>query len=78
MNLLMEDSKKMKLAAFILCLLGTIASGWLLVPLCWCIPMTVCVYKAYKGERFLSTGFKVCTLLFVSLIGGILLLCDND
>ena len=68
----------MKLAAFILCLLSTIAMGWLLIPLCWCIPMTVSVYKAYKGEKDLSTGFKVCTLLFVNLVGGILLLCDND
>ena len=49
----------MKLAAFILCLLSTIAMGWLLIPLCWCIPMTVSVYKAYKGKKDLSTGFKV-------------------
>ncbi len=49
----------MKLAAFILCLLCTIGMGWLLIPLCWCIPMTVSVYKAYKGEKTLSVGFKV-------------------
>lgn len=68
----------MKLAAFILCLLSTIAMGWMLIPLCWCIPMTVSVYKAYKCEKTLGTGFKICILLFVNLIGGILLLCDND
>lgn len=68
----------MKLAAFILCLLSTIAMGWMLIPLCWCIPMTVSVYKAYKCEKTLGTGFKICTSLFVNLIGGILLLCDND
>ncbi len=68
----------MKIAAFIFCLLSTIAYGWLLIPLIWCIPMTIKVYKAYKGEVTLSVGFKVCTLLFVSLIGGILLLCDKD
>ena len=68
----------MKLVAFILCLLSTIAMGWLLIPLCWRIPITVSVYKAYKGEKDLSTDFKVCTLLFVNLIGGILLLCDKD
>ncbi len=68
----------MKLAAFIFCLIGTITMGWTLIPLCWCIPMTISVYKAYKGEKELGVGFKVCTLLFVSLIGGILLLCDND
>lgn len=68
----------MKLAAFILCLLTTIATGWCLIPLCWCIPMTIKVYKAYKGTTTLSTGFNVCVLLFVNLIAGILLLCDPD
>lgn len=68
----------MKLAAFIFCLLGTITVGWLLIPLLWCVPMTIMVYKAYKGELELSTSFNICVLLFVSLIAGILLLCDND
>lgn len=68
----------MKTAAFILCLLSTIAMGILLVPLCWCIPMTVSIYRASKGENKLSTGFKVCTLIFVNFIAGILLLCDKN
>ncbi len=68
----------MKLAAFILCLINTVAVGWALIPLIWMIPMTVSVYKAYKGEKELSTGFNVCVLLFVSLIGGILLLVDGE
>lgn len=67
----------MKLAAFILCLITTIVSGFALIPLIWYIPMTIHVYKAYKGEEDLSVGFKVCVLLFVNLIGGILLLCDD-
>jgi len=68
----------MKLAAFVLCLLSTIAMGVCLIPLCWCIPMTISVYKAYKGEKVLTVGFNVCVLIFVSFIAGILLLCDND
>ena len=68
----------MKLAAFILCLLSTIAMGWMLIPLLWCVPMTILVYKAYKGESTLSTGFNICVLLFLNLIAGILLLIDND
>ncbi len=68
----------MKLAAFILCLLSTISMGFFIIPLAWCIPMTIKVYKAYKGETELSTGFDVCVLLFVNLIGGILLLCDDE
>lgn len=70
--------RKMKLAAFVFCLISTIAMGWCLIPLAWCIPMTVAVYNAYKYNKPLSVGFKVCTLIFVSLIGGILLLCDSE
>ena len=67
----------MKLAAFILYLLSTIAMGILIVPLLWCVLMTISVYKYYKGDKILRVGFKVCTLLFVSLIGGVILLCDD-
>ncbi|MFA7222499.1 MAG: hypothetical protein WC148_03095 [Bacilli bacterium] len=68
----------MKLAAFVLCLLATIVSGVVLIPLCWCIPMTIKVYHAYKDGTPLSTGFNVCVLLFVSMIAGILLLVDEN
>ncbi len=68
----------MKLAAFIFCLIGTICMGWTIIPLIWCIPMTVRVYRYYKGTADCGVGFKVCTLLFVSFIGGILLLCAPD
>lgn len=43
----------MKLAAFILYLLSTIAMGILIVPLLWCAPMTISVYKYYKGDKIL-------------------------
>lgn len=68
----------MKLAAFILCLITTITSGFFLIPLIWTIPMTIKVYKAYQGEEQLSVGFDVCVLLFVNMIAGILLLVDNE
>lgn len=72
------EVEKMKLAAFILCIISCVSVGWLLVPLAWQIPITINVYKAYKGEKVLSTGAKVCTLIFGNLISGILLLCDKD
>lgn len=68
----------MKFAAFIFCLLSCVFIGWAIITLAWCIPMTVSVYKAYKGEKELSTGFKVCVLIFCNFIAGILLLCDTD
>ena len=49
-----------------------------LVPLTWCIPMTAIIISKIKHSEKIGTGLKVCTLLFVSLISGILLLCRND
>ena len=53
----------------------TIAS---IVPLAWVIPMTVVFCrKVSNGER-IGIGFKICTLLFVNTIAGILMLCASD
>lgn len=57
--------------------LGVIFAIISLVPLIWSIPMTIRCFKAMKDGRPLSTAFKVCTLIFVNLVAGILLLCDN-
>lgn len=39
--------------------------------------MTVSYWHAVEENRPVSTGFKVCTLIFVNIIAGILMLCDN-
>lgn len=67
-------------AAKIFMILGTIATGLslYLIPLAWCIPMTVIYFKKLKNNEPIGTGFKVCSLIFVSLIGGILMLCDKE
>ncbi len=49
-----------------------------LIPLAWCIPMTVSVNRKLKNGEPISTALKVCTMLFVSLIAGIMLLCMSD
>lgn len=49
-----------------------------LIPLCWTIPMTVIYCRAVKENRPVSIAFKICSLLFVSQIAGILMLVDND
>ena len=47
------------------------------ISLAWCLPMTISYCdKVNRGDR-ISTGFKVCALLFVNTIAGILMLCDN-
>lgn len=72
-----KESNILRWIAFGFMLLSTIAMGCFLIPLCWCIPMTIHVYRQIKAKEPISVGFKICTLLFVSVISGILLLCDN-
>ena len=42
----------MKLGAFVLCLISTILMGIAIIPLIWCIPMTIKVYRAYRDNDF--------------------------
>lgn len=66
-------------AAKVFMILGCVFSGfYLLIPLLWTIPMTVYYFGRIKNGLPVGTGFKICSLLFVSLVGGILMLCDSD
>ncbi len=65
-------------AAKVFLILGCIAQGWLLLPLAWCLPITISICGRMKRNEPVGTGLKVCALLFVNLIAGILLLCRND
>ena len=66
------------IAAKIFLILGCVAQGWLLLPLAWCLPITISACNKMKNNEPVGTGLKVCSLLFVNLIGGILLLCRSD
>jgi len=50
----------------------------ILITLAWQVPMTVSYWKNVHDGMGGSTGFKVCTLIFVSTISGILMLCDKE
>lgn len=69
-----DNDKTLRQVAFILNLVTTIGVGWMLIPLAWMIPMTVISYGIYKGTKKNTTTFAVCTLIFVNLVSGILLL----
>ncbi len=73
-----EDSDTVELLAKIFMIISCIASGWLIIPLAWMIPMTVHVFKSCKYNLHMGTGFKICVLIFQSLIAGIALLCRNE
>lgn len=67
----------LRLIAFILCVISTVALCWAIIPLAWMIPMTVHCWGIYKRKKENTTVFGVCTLIFVNLIGGILLLVST-
>lgn len=66
------------IAVKVLLILATVAQGWMLIPLAWCIPMTISYFNSIKENRPVSMALKICTLLFVSQIAGILMLCDQE
>ena len=65
-------------AAKILMIISTVVMGLYLIPLAWCLPMTISYCKKLKNNEPVSMAFKICTLLFVNTISGILMLCDKD
>jgi hypothetical protein len=69
-----DNDKTLYLVAYILNLITTVCVGWTVIPLAWMIPMTVISYGIYKGTKKNTVAFGVCTLLFLNLISGILLL----
>ncbi len=66
------------IAAKIFLIIGCLAQGWLLIPLIWMLPITISIFGRMKRGESVGAGLKVCALLFVNLIGGILLLCRSD
>ncbi len=48
-----------------------------LVALLWVVPMTVYYFKSMKKKEPVGMAFKVCTLIFVNVIPGVLMLCDT-
>lgn len=67
----------LRLVAFILALISTITMGFAVIPLAWMIPMTVMTWQIYKGKRANTVGFDVCSLIFLNLVSGILLLVST-
>lgn len=76
-EMMSSTDQSLRLAAFVFCIISAVASCWLIIPLAWMIPMCVRSWGIYKGKKPNTTAFGVCTLIFVSLVGGILLLCSR-
>jgi hypothetical protein len=51
--------------------------GFGIIAAAWFVPMTILTHKAAKGP-YKHTALAVCTLLFVNIISGILMLVDDS
>lgn len=72
-----DTDRNLRLVAFIFCILSLVGSCVFIIPLAWMIPMSVISWGIYKGTKANTVAFDVCTLIFCSLVAGILLLCSN-
>ncbi len=72
-----DTDRTLRLIAFIWNIFCTVACAILLIPLAWMIPMTVHTYGIYKGTKPNTVAFGVCTLLFIGVVSGVLLLCSS-
>lgn len=79
-NLPTETDNVLEIIIKVFLVLGCLSLGWLLIPLIWCIPLTVIVFNRLGKKKKIGVGIKICVLLFVNLVAGICLLCmeTND
>lgn len=72
-----ETDRTLRMVAFVFCILSTIATCWLVIPLIWMVPMSVICWRIYQGTKPNTVAFDICTLIFLSMIAGILLLISK-
>ena len=70
-----EDRSTLGTIALVFAIISCVIMGFALFPLAWAVPMTVSMSRKLKNGQPISVGFKVCTLLFLNSVSGILLLC---
>ena len=74
-----QEKNGLRTAAKVFMILGCVFTAfYFLIPLCWTVPMTVSYCRRSAQGIPIGTGFKVCSLLFVNLVAGILMLCDDN
>lgn len=73
-----NSNETLRLIAKVFMVIACVVSGVFILPLIWMIPMTVSYWNKCGKNEQVGIGFKVCTLIFVSVIAGILMLCDNE
>ena len=74
-----SESNGLKIAAKVFLILGAVVNLYTMwFSFIWSIPMIIIYFnKVKKGEK-IGIGFKIGCMLLVSMIGGILMLCDKE
>lgn len=72
-----DTDRTLRLIAFVFSVVSLVVFAPAIFPLIWAIPMTVITWGIYKGKKRNTTAFAVCSLLFLSIVSGILLLCSH-
>ena len=74
-----NESKGLKIAAKVFLILGAVLNLYSIwFSFIWSIPMIIIYFtKVKKGEK-IGIGFKIGCMLLVSMIGGIIMLCDKE
>ena len=62
----------------VFCIISTVIGGFLIIPLCWMLPMTISINNSIKEDREISLAMKICTMLFVNLLAGLFLLLADE
>ena len=71
-----DDTMETLVKVFLI--LGCISIGWALIPLAWCIPITLKIFNAFRDRTPIGIGLKICALILVSPIAGIILLIMDE
>ena len=71
-------NKTLGIIAKVFLIIGVICTAWCLIPLAWTLPITIKINNRINKNEPVGTGLKVCALLFVNTVAGILLLCRKD
>jgi len=63
---------------FIFMIISTIYLATFIIPLFWCIPMTITYWNKIQKNEKVNITFKICSLIFMGIIPGLLMLFEDE
>ena len=74
-----SESNGLKIAAKVFLILGAVVNLYTMwFSFIWSIPMIIIYFNKVKKGVKIGIGFKIGCMLLVSMIGGIIMLCDKE